>query len=77
MVVDIPNDEGIETVKNHAEDVSGIDVGVSNSGGYEIKWSSDDAREWLLKAVDKNAVRFDNPARIDAGHPYVLILPDE
>lgn len=73
---DVPEDKNIEQIKQVIEDHPRIDVGVDNSGGFEIKYASD-AKEWLGQIVENNNIRFDNPARFDSGHPYVLLLPDE
>jgi len=73
---DVPRNQGIDTVKKLAEEHPNIDVGVSNSGGQEMK-CGESGREWIKSVVEQNHVRFDNPARINAGHSYILVLPEE
>jgi len=75
-IPDVPRNQGVDTVKELAEQHSNIDVGVSNSGGWEMKCGKS-GREWIKTVVEQNDVRLDNPARINAGHSYILILPEE
>lgn len=53
-----------------------IEVIGENSGGFEAKVSSEH-KEWVINIIENNNVRFDNPARLKSGHPYVLILPTD
>ena len=73
-IPETPEDSTIEEVKIRLEEHPRIDVGVDNSGGFEIKYAND-ARNWLSETVKQNNIRFDNPNRFDSGHPYVLLLP--
>jgi len=75
-IPDVPKNQGIDAVKELAEQHPNIDVGVNNSGGWEMKCGKS-GRERIRNVVEQNNVRFDNPARINAGHSYILVLPDE
>ena len=72
--MEIPKDKNIDEIRELFEETDRIDVGVENMDGFEAKIGSD-KRNFVMEVVEKNNVRFDNPARIQNGHPYILILP--
>lgn len=71
----IPTESGIETIREYLEAIERIDVLGDNSGGFEVKYASE-KKKLLKELVENNLIKFDNPARIEAGHPYILILPE-
>lgn len=74
---DAPADEPFDVVKQHVEalDDMHVEIGSEHSDGFEYK-ASDVGLEWLQLVVEQNdAVRFDNPARAEAGHRYGMLLP--
>lgn len=76
-VPEIPEDENLEIVKGVVESHPRVRfVGDHSSGGIEYK-VSEESQEWLIELVKENKVKFDNPNRIDSGHSFGLILPDE
>lgn len=66
----------IEDFKEKVKEKDGVELGTPNSGGYEVKYFTEDGREWLIKTVDNNPLKFDNRSRIKNNHPYTLVLPD-
>jgi hypothetical protein len=66
----------IEEFKNKVEEKDGVELGVENSGGYEIRVVNEKHREWLVNFVSENSLEFNNRNRIESGHNYFLVLPD-
>lgn len=66
----------IEEFKNKVEEKDGVELGLENSGGYEIRVVNEEDREWLINFVSENSLEFDNRNRIESGHNYALVLPD-
>lgn len=62
-----------DQVKNRDD----LKLGVENGRGYEVEILDRKGREWLEEKVSKGSLRFDNPKRIESGHSYALILPEE
>lgn len=46
---------------------------------YELRgrFSDDETANWLRDQVEQSTHRFDNPARIEAGHAYVRLVPED
>jgi hypothetical protein len=68
--------DSIEKFKERVKEREDVKLGASNSGGYEVKYITEDGREWLLETVDNSPLHFDNRSRIENEHPYTLVLPD-
>jgi len=72
--MDIPKNKNIDEIYDIFKNKDNISMNGLNSGGFEAKIGSN-MNEWVFNIVEQNNIRFDNPARLKAGHPYILILP--
>lgn len=76
-IPDIPEEQDIETVIEKVKKHPSVKfIGEHSSEGFEYRVGGE-GQEWLINSVENNEVRFDNPNRIESGHPYGLILPEE
>jgi hypothetical protein len=72
----VPSNKTIHSIKQYIQDHPDMKLLGENSGGFEIRYSAE-AKDWLLKLVEENQIRFDNPGRIQNNHPYILLLPEK